>query len=138
MILATTENLYDLLPTIRSRSFVLQMWRLSDAEMREFAEARKLADTRRGSRWRREVPGLAASLNLDQYRERRGLIMAAFECGAGLRLSPSWVQQLGIVRQPEIRKAGVVSEDGVRSAGRSVIVCAKGVPAVRNRDIENG
>ncbi len=34
IILATTENLYDLLPTIRSRSVILQMCRLSDAEMR--------------------------------------------------------------------------------------------------------
>src|SRR5690348_16621580 len=67
VIIATTENLYDLLPTIRSRSLILQMSRLSDDEMRKFAAARQLpnADIRiplcEGS------PGLAVTLDIEQF-----------------------------------------------------------------------
>src|SRR5689334_2266519 len=44
VIFATAENLYDLLPTIRSRSIVFQMTRLPDEEMREFLNAKSLED----------------------------------------------------------------------------------------------
>ncbi len=93
VLIATAENLYDLLPTIRSRSLVLQMTRLSDAEMQEFASARALpeADTRialaEGS------PGVASTLDLDLFRDRRALLLAAFECAAGLTPFSTWVQE---------------------------------------------
>ncbi len=92
-LVATCENLYDLLPTIRSRSLVLPMQRLSDEELAAFVQAKQLdaADDRiclaEGS------PGLARTLDVRQYRERRGLIMAALECGAGLIPFSEWVQR---------------------------------------------
>ncbi len=92
VIIATTENLYDLLPTIRSRSIVFQMSRLSDAEMLEFSKTHALPDAEIRIALSEGSPGIAASLDLEQFRNRRALILAAFECGAGLTPFSSWVQ----------------------------------------------
>ncbi len=92
VILATTENLYDLLPTIRSRSLVLQMTRLSDAEMLDFSGSKTLADADVRIALSEGSPGVAASMELDQFRARRTLLLAALECGAGLTPFSTWLQ----------------------------------------------
>jgi len=91
VILATAENLYDLLPTIRSRSIVLQMSRLPDAEMQEFARARNLGDAAVRIALAEGSPGIAASLDLEQFRKRRSLVLAALECAAGVVPFSDWV-----------------------------------------------
>ncbi len=93
IIFATAENLFDLLPTIRSRSVILPMARLSDAEMREFASARKLPDSELRISISEGCPGLALSVDLEVFRGRRSLVLTAFECAAGLAPFSSWVQQ---------------------------------------------
>jgi DNA polymerase III subunit delta' len=135
VIIATTENLYDLLPTIRSRSLILQMSRLSDDEMRKFAAARQLpnADIRiplcEGS------PGLAVTLDIEQFRERRTLVLAAFECAAGITPFSNWVQQSESfgTRKSErldlyLKLSYAVLEDVLRTW--------QGHPAIKNRDVE--
>lgn len=92
VILATTENLYDLLPTIRSRSVVLQMHRLSDEEMLEFARDRGLPDADTRIALAEGSPGMAASIDIQQLRNRRALLLAALECGAGLTPFSTWVE----------------------------------------------
>jgi len=92
IIFATAENLYDLLPTIRSRSIVLQMSRLRDEEMKQFAASRQLPDAETRIAIAEGSPGLAATLDLEQFRERRALMLAAFDCGAGLSPFAKWVQ----------------------------------------------
>lgn len=92
VILATAENLYDLLPTIRSRSIVFQMARLSDAEMIDFSRARGLSDAKTRIALAEGSPGVAASLDVEQFRRRRALMLAAFECAAGLAPFSTWVQ----------------------------------------------
>ncbi len=93
IIFGTAENVYDLLPTIRSRSVVLSMSRLSDDEMQQFARARSLADAETRIALSGGSPGVAATLDLAQFRERRALLLTAFECGCGITPWPSWVQQ---------------------------------------------
>lgn len=93
VIFATAENLYDVLPTIRSRAIVLQMSRLADEEMRAFAAWRELADAETRIAIAEGSPGVAATLDLEQFRERRALMLAAFDCGAGLSPFAAWVQQ---------------------------------------------
>src|SRR5581483_10356801 len=93
VILSTAENLYDLLPTIRSRSLVLQMSRLPDSEMQNFATAKGLPDAELRVALAEGSPGIAASLNIEEFRSRRALILSAFECAAGLKPFSEWVQQ---------------------------------------------
>lgn len=92
IIIATTENLYDILPTIRSRSMILQLHRLPDEAVRSFIAARKLTDPETRLALAGGCPGVAASLDLDQFRERRALLLEAFECGANIATWPTWVQ----------------------------------------------
>jgi DNA polymerase-3 subunit delta' len=92
VIFSTAENLYDLLPTIRSRSLVLQLSRLSEDEMLEFAKARNLAEAATRVALAEGSPGAAATIDLDVFRERRGLLLAAFEYGAGVASFANWVQ----------------------------------------------
>jgi DNA polymerase III subunit delta' len=92
VIIGTAENLYDLLPTIRSRSIIFQMGRLSDAEMLDFSGARALPDAQTRIALAEGSPGLAASLDLEQFSRRRALVLAAFECAAGLTPFSTWVQ----------------------------------------------
>ena len=93
VIFATAENLYDLLPTIRSRSVVLQLSRLSENEMLAFAKARNLPEAATRVALAEGSPGIAATLDLALFRERRAVMLAAFECGAGLTPFSDWVQK---------------------------------------------
>jgi len=92
ILFATAENLYDLLPTIRSRSIVFPMTRLSDEEMQSFVHYRKLEDGETRSMLAEGCPGMAVTLDLDKYCERRNLMLALLECGAGIVPFASWVQ----------------------------------------------
>ncbi|MBV9612284.1 MAG: AAA family ATPase, partial [Acidobacteriaceae bacterium] len=91
VLIATVENLYDLLPTIRSRAIVFEMSRLSENEMLAFAQARKLPDASLRIALSEGSPGMAASLDLEQFQIRRELILAALECAAGLAPFSTWV-----------------------------------------------
>jgi DNA polymerase-3 subunit delta' len=136
VILATTENLYDVLPTIRSRSIVLQLGRLSDDELMAFARARDLPDAGARVALAEGCPGIAASLDLDLFRERRKLLLAAFECAAGLAPFSDWVQQSESFNSRKSEKLdlylklayGILEDLLSTSCSRS---------PVRNRDIQD-
>jgi DNA polymerase III subunit delta' len=135
VIIATTGNLYDLLPTIRSRSIVLQMSRLADEEMREFAEARKLPDAAARIALSEGCPGVAATLDLEQFRERRALMLAALECGAGLSPFSTWIEHSEgyLARRSEKLEPYLLLAYGVLE---DVLAGIQGARPVRNRDVE--
>jgi DNA polymerase-3 subunit delta' len=134
VIILTAENLYDLLPTIRSRSILFQMARLAESEMRAFAEARGLSDPETRIAVAEGCPGIAASLDLEQFRQRRSLVLAAFECAAGLSTFSTWIQQSEsfVAAKSEklefyLRPAYGLLED--------ILAALHGGPAIKNRDI---
>jgi DNA polymerase-3 subunit delta' len=135
IIVATAENLYDLLPTIRSRSLVLPMTRLDDAEMAGFCATRSLPDAGIRIALAEGSPGIAATLNLETFRERRALLLAAFECAAGVTPFSAWVQQSESFagRKSEkldyyVKLAYGLLED--------VLAAGQGKPPVQHRDIQ--
>jgi DNA polymerase III subunit delta' len=93
VVIATAENLYDLLPTIRSRSVVFSMSRLSDGEIQDFVAGHKLPDAVDRAMLAEGSPGIASSLDLEEYRQRRALMLTFFECGAGMVPFGAWVQR---------------------------------------------
>jgi DNA polymerase-3 subunit delta' len=135
VVVATVENLYDLLPTIRSRCIVMQMSRLSDAEMREFAQARKLAEAEARISVSEGSPGIAATLDLDQFQQRRGLMLTALECGAGLSPFSTWVQHSENFAARKSEKLEFYLKFAYGLLG-DVLTGLHGRPPVRNRDIE--
>ncbi len=92
ILFATAENLYDLLPTIRSRSVIFQFSRLSDDDMKSFFTAKNLPDQEIRAALAEGCPGTALSLDIEQYRARRELILSLFESGAGVTPFSAWVR----------------------------------------------
>ncbi len=135
IIFSTAENLYDLLPTIRSRSVVLPMTRLSDEEMEQFARARNLPDAQTRIGLAEGSPGLAVTLDLQQLRERRALVLAAFECAAGVISWTNWVQQSEAFNASRSEKLDLYLKPAY-SLLHDVLAAWQGSADSANRDIQ--
>ncbi len=135
LIFATAENLYDLLPTIRSRALILQLSRLREEEMAAFAAARHLPDAELRVFLSEGCPGVAAKLDLDVFRARRGLMLAAFECGAGLIPFSGWVQQSESFSAKKSEKLDLFLRPAYDLL-EDVLAARVGHPVARNRDIQ--
>lgn len=134
VIIATVQNLYDTLPTIRSRSMVLQLCRLDDAEMHAFAAAKQLSDPELRIALAEGSPGVAARLDLETFRARRDLMLSALECGAAVTGFPDWVQNSEAFSsrkseklEPHLKLAYGLLDDILR--------VASGRAAIANRDV---
>jgi DNA polymerase-3 subunit delta' len=91
ILILTAENVYDLLPTIRSRSVILNFSPLTNDEMRAFARFRGLDDAERRIALSGGSPGLAASLDIEVYQKRRAAMLALLRTGAGVTPYGSWL-----------------------------------------------
>ncbi|MBV9083782.1 MAG: AAA family ATPase [Acidobacteriaceae bacterium] len=135
VIIATTENLFDLLPTIRSRSIVFQMSRLSDTEMTDFARARELSDADARVALSEGCPGIAATLDLEKFRERRALMLTALECGASIAPFSTWIQHSEAFSARKSEKLEVYLKMGYALL-QDVLRTTHAHPDIRNRDID--
>jgi len=134
IIIATAENSYDLLPTIRSRSILLQMARLSDDDMRAFAAARRLPEAETRIAVAEGSPGLAAGIDLEEFRERRDFLLCAFECGAGVSSWASWVQRSESFGMRKSEKLELYLKPAY-SMLEDILSTAQSCGIVRNRDV---
>jgi DNA polymerase III subunit delta' len=91
IMIMTSENAYDLLPTIRSRSVMLQLSPLSPEAMQEFAIARRLDNASRRIALSAGSPGVAASLDLAVYDKRRAAMHALLKVAAGVAPFGTWM-----------------------------------------------
>ena len=135
IVIATAENVYDLLPTIRSRSVVFSLTRLSDGEMQEFVEARSLKDANLRRRLGEGCPGIAVTLDLAKYQERRNLVLKMFECASGLAPFSSWISAAESFSNRKAEKldfylkpAYIVLED--------ILAASQGMERLRNADVK--
>jgi len=92
VLLLTAENPYDLLPTIRSRAVPFHLGPLLNDEMRKFVEERKLSDSERRIALAAGSPGLAVSMDLDVYDERRRAMLALLQVAAGRASFGEWAK----------------------------------------------
>jgi len=135
IIVATAENLYDLLPTIRSRSVTLPMNRLSDADMHSFAEGKSLPDRELRVAISEGCPGLAMRVELETFRARRALVLAAFECAAGVTPFSSWVQQSEVFGGKKSEKLDLYLKPAYQIL-EDILAASQDRPLLRNRDIQ--
>lgn len=135
VIIATVENVFDLLPTIRSRVVVLQMMRLADDEMRRFAEARGLPDPELRLALAEGSPGLAATLDIAEFRERRELMLAALECGAECKDFAAWVRESESFANRKSEKLDFYLKIAY-SLLEDILAVQSGAAAGKNRDIQ--
>ena len=92
ILILTAENAYDLLPTIRSRAAPIYFTPLAAEEMRAFAKARNLEQAERRVALSAGSPGVALSLDLEQYDRRRAAMLALLRVAAGAAPFGDWMK----------------------------------------------
>jgi len=136
VIIATAENIYDLLPTIRSRSIVFQMSRLGEEEMRAFLKSRTLTDFETRLALSEGAPGVAATIDLAKHRERRALMLSIFASGSGAKPFSAWVQDSESFANRKTEKLDHYLRIGY-SVLEDILLSWQGRPIVKNRDVQN-
>ncbi len=83
--------MYDLLPTIRSRSVIITLAPLSNQEMRDFAKAHNLEDAEKRIALSGGSPGNALSLDIAAYEKRREAMHTLLKAAAGMIGFSAWM-----------------------------------------------
>ncbi len=134
ILILTAENLYDLLPTIRSRSLVLNFSPLTTEDMESFAKARDLDNAEHRIALSGGSPGIAASLDIEAYRKRRAAMLALLRTGAGAASWSAWLpvsEALGRSKSEKLEGHLKMLYDLLRD----VTILREGGTAIRNVDL---
>lgn len=91
ILIMTANNVYDLLPTIRSRCVMLNFSPLTNEEMQAFARERGLDNAERRIALSGGSPGIAASLDIAVFQKRRAAMLELLKTGAGLGTYSNWL-----------------------------------------------
>jgi DNA polymerase-3 subunit delta' len=135
LLIATAENVFDLLPTIRSRVVILQMSRLSDAEMARFAAERRLLQRDLRIALAEGCPGIAATMDVEEFCQRRSLMLAACEAGAGLQNFAAWVRESEAFGSRKSEKLELYFKLAY-GVLEDILAVKSGAAVVKNRDVE--
>jgi DNA polymerase III subunit delta' len=134
ILLLAAENPYDLLPTIRSRVVSFHLAPLSNSEMKVFSASRTLSDAERRIALAAGSPGLAVSMDLEVYDERRTAMLKLLEVAAGAAPFAEWAKHAEAMAPRKLEKLDalltilyVLLED--------VLLLAQGAGEIRNADI---
>src|SRR5580698_10444120 len=136
ILILTAENLYDLLPTIRSRSLVLNFSPLAPEEMTAFATSRELDNAEHRIALSGGSPGVAASLDIELYQKRRAAMLALLRTGAGAASYGSWLpvsEALGRSKSEKLELHLKLLYDLLRD----ITVLSEGGTAIRNFDLRS-
>lgn len=134
ILLLAAENPYDLLPTIRSRAVSFHLSPLANSEIQAFVESRGLSDAERRIALAAGSPGLAVSMDLDVYDERRTAMVKLLEVAAGRAPFADWAKYADVMAPRKTEKLDallsilyVLIED--------VLLLQQGSSEIRNADI---
>jgi DNA polymerase III subunit delta' len=136
ILIMTAENVYDLLPTIRSRSVIMNFSPLPNEEMQDFARARGLDNAERRIALSGGSPGVAASLDIELYQKRRASMLALLKTGAGVSSYAAWLpvsEALGRSRSEKLELYLKLLYDLLRD----ITVLREGGTAIRNFDLRS-
>jgi DNA polymerase III subunit delta' len=136
IVFATAENLYDLLPTIRSRSIVFQLTRLPENEMEAFIREKSLPDADLRQQLAEGCPGAAITLDLAKYKERRNLVLSLFECAAGAVPFSDWIQNSESFSNRKTEKLDFYLKPAYGLL-QDVLWARQGGKSLRNRDVQD-
>jgi DNA polymerase-3 subunit delta' len=136
ILILTAENLYDLLPTIRSRSVALNFSPLSNEDMQAFARARGLDNAERRIALSGGSPGLAATLEIEIFQKRRAAMLGLLKTGAGAATYAAWLpvsETLGRNRNEKLELHLTLLYELLRD----IAILREGGGAIRNFDLES-
>src|SRR5712691_2376421 len=135
ILIMTAENAYDLLPTIRSRAAPFYFTPLSEEEMRSFAKTRSLDHPDRRIALSAGSPGVALSLDLEQYDRRRAAMVALLRVAAGAAPFSEWMKYSETIARSKSEKLELYLKV-LYMLLRDVLVLREGGGDVRNVDIQ--
>lgn len=92
ILLLSAENPYDLLPTIRSRAVSFHLAPLSNSQMQSFVASRALSDAQRRIALAAGSPGIAVSMDLAVYDDRRTAMLKLLEVAANRTPFAEWAK----------------------------------------------
>ena len=136
ILILTAENIYDLLPTIRSRAVSFYLAPLAVEEMREFARFRELDHAERRIALANGSPGIAVSLDLDAYDHRRAAMLSLLGAASRhTRLSrwAEYAERIGAERTEKLDSYLMV----LYQLLEDVVLLAEGREEIRNADIRD-
>lgn len=136
ILIMTAENVYDLLPTIRSRSVVMNFSPLTNDDMQAFAQARDLDNAGKRIALSGGSPGVAASLDIELYRTRRAAMLSLLKTGAGASSYAAWLpisETLGRSKNEKLELYLKLLYDLLRD----LTVLREGGVAIRNFDLRS-
>ncbi len=134
ILILTAGNLYDLLPTIRSRSVVLNFSPLSNDDMQAFGKARGLDNLDKRIALSAGSPGAAATLDIDLFQKRRNFMLALLKTGAGAASYAAWLpvsEALGRNRSEKLDLYLTLLYELLRD----IAILREGGSAIRNFDL---
>ncbi|HUI55310.1 MAG TPA: AAA family ATPase [Bryobacteraceae bacterium] len=134
LLIMTAENAYDLLPTIRSRAVPFHFTPLSHDEMGAFARARGLDQAERRIALAAGSPGLAVSLDLDAYDERRAAMLLLLKVAAGAAPFSAWVPVSEAIGRSRGEKLDLYLKV-LYELLRDLLLLGEGTGEIRNADI---
>jgi DNA polymerase III subunit delta' len=134
ILILTAQNVYDLLPTIRSRSLIFHLNPLTEEEMAAFARSRGWSPTERRIALAAGAPGLAVTLDIEAWDKRRQRMVALLEVASGIEKFSGWVKHSETISASKTEKLDTyllilygLLED--------ILLLREGSPARRNADL---
>lgn len=136
ILILTAENVYDLLPTIRSRAVQLYIAPLNHEEMQRFLESRGIEEADRRIALAAGSPGVAVSLDLAEYDARREAMFALLQVAAGESPFSAWLAYSDAIVASRQEKL----EDYVKvlyGLLEDLLVVQQGATEIRNVDLRS-
>jgi len=134
IVMMTAENPYDLLPTIRSRAVSFQLGRLSDEEIQAFVAARGLSEAERRTALAAGSPGVAFSIDLEAYQERRAAMLALLQVASGAAPFAEWARHAEAIAPRKTEKLELLLSV-LYILLSDLLALREGSGEIRNRDI---
>ena len=134
ILIATAQNVYDLLPTIRSRSLILAFSPLSNADMRAFAAAHNLTDADRRLALSAGSPGLALRLDLPVFEKRRQAMHVLLQVAAGISPFSAWLPYSESIGRSKNEKLDLYLRL-LYELLRDLLLLSGGAAEIRNADL---
>lgn len=136
ILIGTTENPFELLPTIRSRAITLQFQALDNATIRAFAAERNLSDLDRRIALSAGSPGAAVSLDLDSFSKRRSAMLLLIAVAAGVKPFAEWIPVSESLGRTKTEKLDVYLK-ALYALLRDILLLKTAKREIRNEDIAN-
>jgi DNA polymerase-3 subunit delta' len=136
ILILTAENVFDLLPTIRSRAVILNFSPLANEDMQAFARARNLENPERRIALSGGSPGLAARLDIDLFQKRRAAMLALLKTGAGAASWSAWLPVSEALARSRSEKLEIYLKL-LYGLLRDMTVLHEGGSEIRNADLQS-